>query len=409
MCIKDPRRTRQSSTGAQQQVFVKTLREGQGNVEQSLSLVVIETCSVQQNGNPVRHVAARLWVSALGTLLISFLTLCIFTESCAAESPEEGESADSQPRGHSRGVADPKKAAKYDVQRIGERSIGRGFNLYSLKHEQALGQELAAQFDRNTQPVTDSTVNEFVNRLGQKIARNSDLQLPFTIKVIESGSVPRAYGLPGGFLYVNSALILSVDGEAELAGVIAHEIAHIAARHGTRALTRKKLFNLTTSVALLTGPAGVILEEASGMAGPLSLKKFSRDAEYEADLLGIEYAYAAGYDPEALLVALEKLHAIEIERNATLAKIPGYHLATKIPLHNRIAKGLSNYPSIEERIHRLQSEIPSFLPSRNDYVLDTGEFEEVKSRLLAYNGPVLHHDSSEKQDHSGPVLRRRDD
>src|SRR5205823_3003023 len=142
-----------------------------------------------------------------------------------------------------------------------------------------------------------------------------DSQLPFTVKVIESGDYPRAYGLPGGVLYVNSALILSADGEAELAGVIAHEIAHVAARHATRALTRKKLCNLMTSVALLTGPAGILLQEASGIAGPLSLKKFSRDAEYEADLLGIEYAYAAGYDPEALLVALEKSHAIEIERD----------------------------------------------------------------------------------------------
>jgi beta-barrel assembly-enhancing protease len=356
----------------------------------------------------VTNGAAGLSAFSLLTFLFAFLTLFTVTSACAAAAPGQSDSRYPTPA-LSRGIAAAKKAAKYDVQRIGQRPIGRGFNLYSLKHERVLGEELAAQLDRNTRPVNDDVVNGFINRLGHKIARNSDSQLQFTIKVIDSGDVPRAYGLPGGFLYVNSALILSADGEAELAGVMAHEIAHIAARHATRALTRQKLCNLTTSIALLTGPAAVVLEEASGIAGPLSVKNFSRNAEYEADLLGVEYAYAAGYDPEALLVALEKAHAIEIERTATLAKLPGYHLATKVPLHNQIAKELSNYPSTEQRINRLQLEIASFLPSRNDYILDTGDFEEVKARLLACNRTVLQHHSSETANHNEPVLRRGSD
>jgi len=300
---------------------------------------------------------------------------------------------------------DSDKPDKYDVSRIGQRGIGRGFNLYSMKHEQELGRHLAASFDLSTKLVTDEVVTEYINRLAQKIIINSDAVVPFTVKVIDSGDVPRAYGLPGGFLYVDSALILASDGEAELAAVMAHEIAHVAARHATRALTRKHMCDILGSMAMLTGPAGLAAENVSGFAGPLSLKKFSRDSEYEADLLAIEYAYAAGYDPDAFLGALEKLHAIEVERNQNLAKIPGYHLATKMPFHSKIARSFANYPLTEERIQRLQSEIPTFLPGRKDYVLDTNEFDEIRARLLASQAPVLHHHSGD-DDSKGPVLRR---
>ena len=300
---------------------------------------------------------------------------------------------------------DSEKLNKYDVNHIGQRGIGRGFNLYSLKHEHELGRHLAATFDRTTKLVNDELVNEYINRLAQKIIVNSDAVMPFTIKVIDSGDVPRAYGLPGGFLYVDSALILASDGEAELAAVMAHEIAHVAARHATRALTRKHMCDILGSMAMLTGPAGLAAENVGGFAGPLSVKKFSRDSEYEADLLAIEYAYAAGYDPDAFLGALEKLHAIEASRNQALSKIPGYHLASKLPFHSKIARGFANYPLIEERIQRLQAEIPEFLPNRKDYILDSNEFQEVKARLLASESPVLHHHSGD-DDNKGPVLRR---
>jgi beta-barrel assembly-enhancing protease len=224
---------------------------------------------------------------------------------------------------------------KYDVNRIGQRGIGRGFNLYSVKREHELGQNLAASFDRDTKIISDALVNDYVSRLAQKIVGNSDAEIPFTIKVIDSGDIPRAYGLPGGFLYVDSALIIAADGEAELAGMIAREIAHVAARHATRALTRKQLWSVAGSMALVAGPAGMAFEDAEGIAGPLSVKRFVRNAEFEADLLGIEYAYAAGYDPQALLDALEKLHAIEVRRNAAFAKIPGYHMFTKLPFHGK--------------------------------------------------------------------------
>jgi predicted Zn-dependent protease len=304
---------------------------------------------------------------------------------------------------------DQKKSDKYDINRIGQRGIGHGFNLYSQKREQELGRSLASAFDHNTKVVKDELVNDYVNRIAQKIVGNSDADVPFTIKIIDSGDIPRAYGLPGGFLYVDSALILASEGEAELATIMAHEIAHVAARHATRAMSRKQMMHIVNSVAFMTGPVGAGAADVGGFAGPLSLKKFSRDAEYEADLLGIEYAYASGYDPQAMMGALEKLHALELKRDANLAKIPGYRLASSLPFHSKIARGLANYPLTEERIQRLHSEIAHFLPSRNDYVLDTDEFQEVKSRLLAYHTPVLRHHGAGDDDNKGPVLRRNTD
>lgn len=344
----------------------------------------------------------RSLVCLLAALLAPFALYAGITPSDPA--PAETTTNNAPPANDAK---DPKKPEKYDINHIGQRGIGRGFNLYSVKREHELGEGLAASFDRMTRVIHDPVVNDYINRLAQKIVRYSDAEIPFTVKVIDSGDVPRAYGLPGGFLYVDSALILSADGEAELASVIAHEIAHVAARHATRALTRKRVCDVVGSIAMVAGPAGMGVADAGGLAGPLSVKKFSRDAEYEADLLGIEYAFAAGYDPQGLLDALEKLHAIEVQRKEELAKIPGAHLASKIPFHSGIAKGFSNYPLTEERIGRLQSEISTFLPERSDYIIDTNEFQEVKARLLASQAPVLHHHAGGNDDDGkGPVLRR---
>lgn len=342
----------------------------------------------------------ELSACVLGALVLP--SLAMGGEPAASPNPASVEAVRIQPE------TDAKKLAKYDVSRIGQRDIGKGFNLYSLKRERELGQSIAAALDRNTKLINDAVVTDYINRLAQKIVANSDADVPFTIKVIDGGDIPRAYGLPGGFLYVDSALIVSADGEAELVSVMAHEIAHVAARHATRALTRQRMSHMATLMALMAGPAGVAAEDVSGIAGPLSLKKFARDAEYEADLLAIEYAYSAGYDPQSLMDALEKLHAIELQRSAALTKVPGYHLVSMLPFHSKIARGFASYPLVEERIQRLQSEIPSFLPSRKDYVIDTDEFEEVKARLLAYSTPVLRHREA-GDDNQGPVLRRTAD
>jgi predicted Zn-dependent protease len=351
-----------------------------------------------------RHRESFLTLVCVLALLIG--AVCASAQTPTPDTDEDSEGPETSAPQKDTVREDAKKIAKYDVTRIGRRGIGHGFNMYSLKRERQLGESLAAAFDRGTRIVNDIVLNDYVNRLAQKIVRNSDAEVPFTVRLIDSGEIPRAYGLPGGYLYVDSALIFAADSEAELAGVMAHEIAHVAARHATRAMTRKNLCNLTGTLSLLAGPAGVILSDAGGVAGPLSVKKFSRDSEYEADLLGIEYAYSAGYDPEALLVALEKLHAIETSRSSGFAQVPGYSLVNKIPFHQKIARGFASYPLTEDRIRRLQTEITTFLPDRTEYIVDTNEFQEIKSRLLSLRGPLQLRRHSDDDNPKAPVLRR---
>ncbi len=298
-----------------------------------------------------------------------------------------------------------KRDRKHDVSQIGQRDIAHGINLYSINRERALGERLAASVDQNTKFINDPLVTDYVNALGQKLVRNSDAEVPFTIKVIDSDGM-RALSLPGGFLYVDRGLITASDCEAELASVMAHEIAHVAARHATRAVTRQRLSNVLGSMLLFAGPASVALENVAGVAGPLSSKKFSRDAEYEADLLGIQYTYAAGYDPEAFLVALEKLHANELKMTAMYSKIPGYRLGSKLPFHHQIARGFSSYPLTEERIRRIQAEIATLLPDKQQYILNTSDFQDVKTRILASEAPRLVRHRSKDDKPGGPVLRR---
>jgi beta-barrel assembly-enhancing protease len=301
-----------------------------------------------------------------------------------------------------------KRARKYDVDHIGERGTGRGINLYSMSRERALGQTLANSIDRTSKFVDDHLVREYVNNLGQTIVRNSDTQIPFTIKVLDSSDIG-VFALPGGFLYVDRGLITVLDGEAELASMMAHEIAHVAARHATRELTRKRIFSVATTAAMFTGPVGVIVEDVSSIGGPLYRKKFDRDAEYEADLLGMEYVYAAGYDPEAFLSALEKVHAGEINMQEIYKKLPGYTFATKLPFYKQMVTAFSDYPPMEDRIRHLQKEIAAFLPKRDRYIVDSSDFDEVKAKLLASESPVLLRPHSGVDVGKGPILRRRQD
>jgi Zn-dependent protease with chaperone function len=293
------------------------------------------------------------------------------------------------------------KSDKYDVNRIGQRRIGHGVNLYSLQKERALGESMAATIDRGARFVSDPEITEYVRRLGQKIARNSDADVLFSIRVIDSPDL-RVFALPGGFLYVDKGLIMEVDSEAELAGLMAHEIAHIAARHATRFATRKYGWSmLTIPLAYLSGPAVL----GTRQIGPLALRKFSRDSEFEADLLGIEYQYAAGYDPQAFVDALEKLEGKETQTRERLAK--ALPILAKVPLHDQLARAFSNYPPAQERIEKLQNAIATFLPSRNDYVIDTSEFQGVKAKLAWADRPILRRHRPGDGPSNGPVLHRR--
>lgn len=296
-----------------------------------------------------------------------------------------------------------KKNSEYDVASIGQRGVGKGMNLYSIDKERALGEAMAAMIDRNTKFVADQEVFDYVNRLGRKLARSSDAEVPFTIRVIDSPDL-KVFSLPGGFLYVAKGLIMELDNEAELAGMMAHEIAHVAARHASRTATRRYAWNMAAiPLAQVTGPAGLGVKQIAS----LTFKKISRDAENEADLLGIEYQYTAGYDPQAFLDALEKLHAKEVQKRTVIAKgLPALGFIDKLPLHDRISRAFSNYPATQERIERVQSEIATLLPSRNEYVTDSSEFQDVKARLGLADLPILHHHHAGDGVANPPILHR---
>jgi len=255
--------------------------------------------------------------------------------------------------------------AKYDVSQIGHRNVGSGLDFYSLDREIALGHQLASEVERSCRLVTDPLVTEYINRIGQNLVRNSDARVPFTIKVLDTDEV-NAFALPGGFFYVNSGLILAADDEAELAGVMAHEIAHVAARHATKNMTRAQIWNMASiPLIFVGGPAAYIISEVASIAIPMTYLKFSRDAEREADLLGLEYDYAAGYDPHAFVEFFEKLNLDGTRK------------------HSVLAKAFATHPMNADRIKAAQDEIRKYLPDRPEYLVDTSEFENVKARLLA--------------------------
>src|SRR5712691_3338222 len=233
------------------------------------------------------------------------------------------------------------KNSKEDVEAIGNRGVGKGVNFYSLEREIAVGKQLAQEVERSSKLIDDPVVTEYVNRVGQNLVRNSDARVPFTIKVIDSDEV-NAFALPGGFFYVNSGLILRANEESELAGVMAHEIAHVTLRHGTKNATKGQIMQLATIPLILLGPggwAGYGIYQAANLAIPLTYLKFSRDDERQADFFGLEYMYKAGYDPNSYVTFFERVQADERRRPGTIPKV------------------FSTHPPTPERIQNTQKEI----------------------------------------------------
>jgi len=260
-----------------------------------------------------------------------------------------------------------KGGSEADVNAIGNRKVGHGPDFYSMEHEIALGKQLAQEVDRVSKFITDPVVTEYVNRVGQNLVRNSDAQVPFSIKVIDS-DVVNAFALPGGFFYVNSGIILRADEESEMAGVMAHEIAHVCARHGTRNATKANIMQMATIPLILLGPggwAGYGLYEGLNFLIPVTYLKFNRDAEREADYLGLQYMYKAGYDPNSFVTFFEKVEADEKKHPGTIPKI------------------FSTHPPTPDRIEATQKEIAVLLPSRDEYIVTTSEFDVVKRRLAS--------------------------
>ena len=235
---------------------------------------------------------------------------------------------------------------KDDVDAIGNRKVA-GWDWYSIESEIRMGKEYATQIESSLKLVTDPVINEYVNRVGQNLVRNSDAKVPFTIKVVDS-DVINAMALPGGFFYVNSGLILAADNEAELAGVMAHEIAHVAARHTTRQLTRYQFVNyVSLPLIFVGGGIGLAAREAAGIGLPMTFLKFNRSFEAEADYLGIQYMYKAGYDPNEFVNFFEKIQAQEKKKPGSMAKVFADHPQTP----DRISKvaGRDRHHSASER------------------------------------------------------------
>ncbi len=275
---------------------------------------------------------------------------------------------------------------KKDPDKIGERNVGKGVNFYSIEKEIAMGKRFAQEIERQAKLIDDPVITEYVNRVGQNLVRNSDVRIPVTIKVIDSEEV-NAFALPGGFFFVNSGLLLRAETEAELAGVMAHEIAHIAARHGTRQATRAQIANIASiPLIFLGGWAGYGIRQAAGILVPMGFLKFSRSFEKEADLLGLQYMYKAGYDPTAFIDFFEKLQAAEKRKPGTMAKI------------------FSSHPPTGARIRFAQRNIQELLDAKPQYVVTTSEFNKVKARLA-----MLHnrHVGDDEKEEGRPRLRKR--
>jgi predicted Zn-dependent protease len=249
---------------------------------------------------------------------------------------------------------------------IGKRNINKlQINFYSFDKEVAIGRTYAQEVDRSAKLVEDPIIVEYINKVGQNLVLHSDAKVPFTIKVIDSDEI-NAFALPGGFFYVNKGLILAADNEAELAGPMAHEIAHVAARHGVEQASKGQLVNFSTlPLIFIGGWGGFGARQAAGLLIPMGFLKFSRGAEYEADTLGVQYLWATGYDPHAMSTFFEKLQAQEKKKPGTMSRI------------------FSTHPMVGDRIDKVNDLISRF-PERSEYTINTSEFQQVKNRLISF-------------------------
>jgi len=285
-------------------------------------------------------------------------------------------------------VSNVKTGGINDVNAVGNRDIGaRGVgNWYSTESEIKMGKGYAMEIEKSTRMINDPVITEYVNRIGQNLVKNSDAKVPFTIKVIDSDEI-NAMALPGGFFYVNTGLILAADEEAELAGVMAHEIAHVAAHHAAREQTRANYAQLSSIPLIFVGGwLGYGLYEAMSIGVPLTFLHFSREFESQADYLGVQYMYRAGYDPQAFISFFEKIQNLEKQK-------PG-----------AVSKAFSSHPQTPDRIAHSQEEINKILPSKEEYVVTTSEFEDVKARLARLENKRKMNDN--KNGGPKPTLRR---
>ena len=275
--------------------------------------------------------------------------------------------------------------SEQDLNAIGHRNVGgSSVNFFSREKELALGKQLAQEVERSSRMIDDPVVSEYLNRLTQSIAKNSDAKFPINVRIIDSNEI-NAFTLPGGYQYVNRGLILATNSEAELAGVLAYGIAHTALRTGTRQATKGEMTQLSSIPAMVFTPytwAGYAMYQGLNMAIPLNFLKFSREAVSAADFYGVEYLYKAGYDAEAYPRLLERVQ--------------------QPPKSQNISKAFSTHPPLPERLKAIREEIARFLPPRPAETVSSSDFEAVKERLRAWQPPAPAHGANPKR----PTLRK---
>jgi beta-barrel assembly-enhancing protease len=283
-----------------------------------------------------------------------------------------------------------------DVQNIGNRSVsGRVFgilpNFISLEKEIQLGANIAAEFEQTAKMVEDPVITEYVDRIGQNIVKHSDAKVPFHIKVVDSDEV-NAFAFPGGYFYVNKGLVLAADNESELAGVMAHEISHVTARHATARMSKGQYMQFATLPALFVGGywAQMGIQNAMGLGIDLGLMGITRTSEREADQLGIQYLWNTGYDPNSFVSFFEKMQELEKSK-------PG-----------RLAGFFRTHPSTDDRIVASLNE-QRYLPEKDYYMVDTSEFNRVKARLQSIDNAEKSEDANVAKEQKRPTLKRRTD
>jgi predicted Zn-dependent protease len=280
--------------------------------------------------------------------------------------------------------------SKDDVSKIGDRNVGNCLNFYSLEKEIALGKQLAEEVARQSKLYLDPIVEEKINRIGQNLVRNSDSKLPFTFRVVDD-DVPNAFSLPGGFVFVNTGLIKLASEESELAGAMAHEVAHVAARHMTCQATKSQVAGIAATaggVLLGGGLGGYAGRQAAGVATQTAFLKLSRGAETEADYLGTQYMYAAGYDPNGAISIFEKMESLRKKKAGALDRI------------------FSTHPMDADRIDKTQKEIQRILPAKSEYVVNTSEYMDVRDRVISRSKTTFRPDGNLNEDR--PTLKRRE-
>ncbi len=277
-------------------------------------------------------------------------------------------------------AADKKK----DPNAIGDRNVAAGANFYSLEKEIALGKQLSIEVRKQARIVDDPIAAEYLNRLGQNLVRNSDVTFPVSFTLIDADEI-NAFTLPGGFIFVNTAVLRLSDNEAELASVLAHELGHAAARHATRQATRDQMISMgTLPLAVFGGVAGLAVRQAAGLMAPMAFFHFSRAFETEADLLGIQYLWKAGYDPNASVDLFERVESTERRQPGAVSRL------------------FRTHPLTPDRIEKTQNNINALLPKQAEYVINTSEYEAVRERLAQLS--TLQ--KADPKDATKPTLRR---